>query len=106
MASSHETHPWGGCNPSLPLPVHGDAVTGAREMANMGPGSLSIRQGAGNTANTLRQALQPAAWLHQAGAETMKESGCHGPVTFPLSSQLFHPKVSIIFQSLPEHSCV
>lgn len=36
----------------------------------------------------------------------MKESGCHGPVTFPLSSQLFHLKVSIIFQSLPEHSCV
>lgn len=75
-------------------------------VASTGPGSLSSWHGAGNTANPLRQALQPAAWLHQTGSERMEESGCHGPLTFPLSSQLFHPKVSTVFQSLPELSCV
>lgn len=51
MASSSEAHPRGAPSPSLPSPVHGDAVTEARVRATMGSGSPSAWRGAGNITN-------------------------------------------------------
>lgn len=107
MASSSEAHPRGAPSPSLPSPVHGDAVTEARVRATMGSGSPSAWRGAGNITNPSHRdkrrgrssAAQGRSWEEAGKADGTGQS-------YPLSSQKRPQKVCTVFSSLPEPSPV